>query len=67
MADAFLPSDEVDFDQAVEQLAAATDRAMRQTMNAVSPMFGQLTHDQWVHLNCRHAELHFSFIQPATS
>lgn len=67
MADAFLPSDNVDFDQAAQQLATAVDRAKRQTMTAVSPMFGKLTHEQWVQFNCRHAELHFSFLQPTTS
>jgi hypothetical protein len=29
------------------------------TMN--NPVFGPLTHDQWVQLNLRHAELHLSF------
>jgi hypothetical protein len=28
-----------------------------------SPLFGELTIDEWNQLHCRHAELHLSFIQ----
>ena len=27
-------------------------------------MFGKMSTEQWVALNCRHAELHFSFVNP---
>ena len=29
-----------------------------------NPVFGVLTHDQWIQLNLRHAELHLSFQIP---
>ena len=29
-----------------------------------SPLLGTLSHDEWVQLHCRHAELHFSFLHP---
>jgi hypothetical protein len=29
-----------------------------------NPVFGPLTHEQWIQLNLRHAELHFSFLHP---
>jgi hypothetical protein len=29
-----------------------------------NPVFGKLTHEQWIALNLRHAELHFSFLDP---
>lgn len=34
-------------------------------MRHPSPLLGKLTHEQWVQLNCRHAELHFSFMHRA--
>jgi len=34
------------------------------TMTHPSPFLGEMTHDEWVQMHCRHAELHFSFIQP---
>ncbi len=32
-------------------------------MTVPSPVFGALSHEQWVQLHCRHAELHLSFIR----
>jgi len=29
-----------------------------------NPMLGKMTPEQWEQLHCRHAELHFSFIEP---
>ncbi|GAB4190107.1 MAG: hypothetical protein Kow00105_04460 [Phycisphaeraceae bacterium] len=62
--DAFKPSPDTRFADAVDHLQRAVERAKQQGMTAVSPVFGKLTHDQWEQLHCRHAELHFSFIQP---
>ncbi|MEO1128986.1 MAG: DUF1569 domain-containing protein [Planctomycetota bacterium] len=31
------------------------------TMTQPSPIFGRMTHEQWVKLHCRHAEMHFGF------
>jgi len=48
-------------DQALPEFRAAMDR-LRQTCPAdPNPIFGPLTHDQWIQLNLRHAELHLSF------
>ena len=30
----------------------------------VNPLFGNLSHEQWIKLNLRHAELHLSFQIP---
>lgn len=65
MADKFLPGQSPDFEQAAHRLAKAVDRAKQQKMSATSPLFGKLDDEQWTQLNCRHAELHFSFIRPA--
>lgn len=34
-------------------------------MTHPSSFFGALTHEEWIDLHCRHAELHFSFLHPA--
>ena len=44
-----------------DSIAAATPPG---AMRCPSPLFGRLTHGQWVQLHCRHAELHFSFLHP---
>ena len=31
-----------------------------------NPLFGRLTHEQWIQLNLRHAELHLSFFSART-
>lgn len=35
-------------------------------MSHPSPLLGPMSHEQWEQLHCRHAELHFSFIVPAS-
>ena len=64
---AFNPGPDTRFEDAAEHLAQAVQRAEERKMTAVSPVFGQLDHQQWVRFHCRHAELHFGFIQPARS
>ncbi len=60
----FAPRVNVTLDQAMAQLTTAIQDAKQQGMNIVSPLFGRLSQKQWTQLHCRHAELHFSFIQP---
>ena len=62
---ALKPGPETRYADAIEHLSRAVERAKRQRMTTRSPVFGQLSHKQWVQLHCRHAELHFSFIKPA--
>jgi uncharacterized protein DUF1569 len=61
----FKPSAEFSLREAIEQLVSSIDKARDRRMNAVSPVLGQLSHEQWVQLHCRHAELHFGHIHPA--
>ncbi len=60
----FNPGPETPFGDAVAQLNQAVLRANTRKMATVSPLFGAMNHEQWTMLHCRHAELHFSFIQP---
>ena len=49
---------------ALEMLRRAVERTKTQRMSARHPAFGALTHEQWVQLHLRHAELHLSFVVP---
>ncbi len=62
----FAPSPDVTFQTAVDLLTSAIQKAKQRRMSAVSPVFGKLSHEQWVQLHCRHAEMHFSFLSPVS-
>lgn len=59
----FVPAEDVTWEDAVADLRRQVGRVTGgEKMTAVSPVFGKLSHEQWVQMHCRHAELHFSFI-----
>ncbi len=58
-----MPPADVTWEDAVEHLRTIISRAKDEGMTGRSPVFGQLTHDEWVQMHCRHAELHFSFLR----
>ena len=51
-------------DAGLERLKKAYTRLQRECPTHESPIFGKLTHAEWIALNLRHAELHFSFFVP---
>lgn len=51
--------------EALEKLRAAIRRTDTETMTARHPVFGKLTHDEWLQFHLRHAELHLSFAIPS--
>ena len=57
-----LPSDQLAFEQAVASLRQAIGRTSSDRMTKASPFLGAMTHQDWVNLHCRHAEMHFSFM-----
>ena len=59
-----LPSDQLPFEQAVASFCQAIGRAESERMTVASPFLGPMTHEQWVQLHCRHAEMHLSFVHP---
>ena len=61
----FAPAPDISMEAAIDHLDRSVQRAKQQKMTAASPLFGTMDHEQWVRMHCRHAELHFSFIQPA--
>lgn len=54
---------EVDPQQALERLRSAAERLKNETHRHTHPFFGDLNQEDSNRINCRHAELHMSFIQ----
>lgn len=60
------PPSATTWDNAVANLRRGVERIRNgERMTALSPVFGRFTHEQWVQLHCRHAEMHFSFLHAA--
>jgi hypothetical protein len=51
-------------DEGLARLQAAYHRLATETPTHTSPVFGPLTHQQWIKFHLRHAELHLSFFHP---
>ncbi len=51
-------------DQALARLRRAAERMQKTAPTQPNAIFGPMTHDEWMQMNCRHAELHFSFLHP---
>jgi hypothetical protein len=51
-------------DRGVAELQTAFDRLARTAPTEPNPMLGALSHEDWIKLNLRHAELHQSFFHP---
>lgn len=58
-ANAAVPAEE-----AFATLEREVAEARARPMSHPSPLLGKLTHEEWVTVHCRHAELHFSFLKP---
>ena len=48
-------------DEGLSRYRAAMERLRASAPTITNPVFGPLTHEQWIQLNLRHAELHLSF------
>lgn len=49
-------------DEGLRRLGPAIERLKAQSPVILNPAFGHLTHDEWIALNLRHAELHLGFL-----
>jgi hypothetical protein len=58
-----LGTEPISTEEGVSRYTAALDRLTRETPTAPSVIFGHLTHDEWIKLNLRHAELHLGFLK----
>ena len=50
--------------EALDKLRAAVARTRDERMTSRHPALGKLSHDEWLRLHLRHAELHLSFAVP---
>lgn len=55
---------DVPFDEGLGILRRALDRLEKSPPNAPNPIFGPLSHEDWMSIHKRHAELHLSFLHP---
>lgn len=51
-------------EEGLRRFRAAMKRLRSTAPTIPNPVFGRLTHEQWIQLNLRHAELHLSFQCP---
>ncbi len=61
----YMPSTAADLNTAMERLRSAASRYRTERTTHPSPFLGPMTHEDWVKLHCRHAEMHFSFMHRA--
>ena len=59
-----LATEPVALDEALERYRRVMGRLKSEAPNLVHPIFGPLTHDEWIAINLRHAELHLGFQVP---
>lgn len=62
----FQPDESVELDAQLQALRQAVDRVKTESKRAIHPFFDELSREDWDRFNLRHAELHLSFIRPAT-
>jgi len=56
--------EEIPLEVALPRFRDAMRRLQASAPSRVNPAFGALTHEQWIQLNLRHAELHLGFQVP---
>jgi hypothetical protein len=64
-AEELIPKTSVTTEQGLSELRSVIDRLNREPNRAPSPVFGQMTREEWDQLHLRHAELHLSFFVPS--
>jgi Protein of unknown function (DUF1569) len=62
VADGTLATNVVPTAEALAHLHRNIDRLKASSPTSPSPLFGPLTHEEWIKLHLRHAELHLSFV-----
>jgi len=58
--------DQMEAEEGLRRFCAAFERLRTLPPTIPNPVFGHLTHEQWIQLNLRHAELHLGFQCPRT-
>ena len=64
-ASSLLPREGVDNREGIDELRKQLKRVLAgKEMNQPSPVFGPVTHDQWMIVQTKHCAMHLSFIHP---
>ncbi|MCC6675527.1 MAG: DUF1569 domain-containing protein [Phycisphaerales bacterium] len=53
----------VPFETGLHTFRAALDRMEKTPPTIKNPILGRLTHEEWMQMQCRHAELHLGFLK----
>ncbi|MBX3353320.1 MAG: DUF1569 domain-containing protein [Phycisphaeraceae bacterium] len=65
LEDAFGPKIGASFDEGMSAMRAAVGRVRSgERFTHASPLFGPLTHDEWLRLQLGHCSMHLSFLHP---
>jgi hypothetical protein len=56
--------DDVPFEEGLTRLRSALARLEAAHPDRPNPIFGVMTHPEWMSMHCRHCELHLSFVHP---
>lgn len=59
--------DDIPAAEGADRCIGAFERLEREAPTGPNPVFGPLTHEEWMRLNLGHAELHLSFFHPDAS
>jgi hypothetical protein len=59
-----LASDPMSLDEGLGRFRGVMERLRAEAPTLPSPVFGTLTHGEWIAVNLRHAELHLGFLLP---
>lgn len=54
----------LEFDEGIRRLRADLMRLESEPPPPRHPLFGRMTHQEWIQLHLRHAELHMGFLKP---
>lgn len=57
-------ADDVPTEEGLTRLRAAISRLEAAPPDRPNPIFGPMSHPEWMMMHCRHCELHLSFVHP---
>ena len=64
-AEYLMPRADATLEEGVARVRAIIGRVKSgEEFSQASPLFGKLTHEQWVGIHCGHCAMHWSFLQP---
>jgi len=64
VAEGTYATEAVSTDEGLARFSRAWDRMKREAPSIPNPLFGTLTHQEWIRMHLGHAELHLSFLHP---